>query len=501
MVTSRALVLIVGMAWAAPLVQGQTPQESVRDMDPAASVSCLPEEDCPVLSLDEFLRQVLRTSPSARANRLERERAAARLLEARGGFEPALVSGYEYKTQKGKDKLNVLRSGVEWPLNLPTSPTLKFDYRRGLGSSIDPSVVTSRVGETRFGISVSPLKGLLTDKSRAALDKARLEPDRARALQARQRNQLLLKATKAFWDWVKARRELEVSRDLLRLAKRRQALVTREAEAGEVPAVDSIEAARITASRQSAVDKAVRAAQEKRIALATFLWAEDGSPAPFQYAPPSLQMPPSIDTSRQSEAVETALSRRPKLWMMDVKQRQTQIERRLARARLRPNLKLEAQAVSYTESPVNVTDVKIGIEIDQPLFFRDGRSQAEKVQIKLRDLDLKRDVAERKVRADVESALAALSQARRRAQSARRSERLARKLRQAEQRRFEEGESTLFVLNKREQSLAKARKQLVSAETSALKAYATYQWATGTIGEEYDVGTPLSGGAPDVTGD
>lgn len=501
MVSSRALLFIVGMALAAPLVQGQTPQDSVRNTDAMAPVSCLPEDDCPVLSLDEFLRQVLRTSPSARANRLEQERAAAQLLKARGGFEPTLVSGYAYKTQKDKDKLNVLRSGVKWPLNLPASPTLKFDYRRGLGSSIDPSVATSGVGETRFGISVSPLQGLLTDKSRTALNKARLAPDRAEALQAQQRNRLLLKATKAFWDWVKARRELEISRDLLRLARQRQALITREAEAGEVPAVDSIEAARITASRQGAVDKAVRAARETRIDLATFLWTDDGSPASFRYAPPSPQMPPSVDTSRQSAAVETALSRRPKLRMMDVKQRQTQIERRLARARLRPDLKLEAQAVSYTESPLNVTDVKVGVKIDQPLFFRGRRSGAQKTQIKLQDLNLKRDVAERKVRADVESALAALSQARRRTRSARRNRRLTRELRQAEQRRFEEGESTLFVLNKREQSLAKARKQLVSAETSALKAYATYQWATGTIGDEYDAGTSLSDGPLDPTGD
>jgi outer membrane protein TolC len=499
MAFSRALLFTVGMVLAVPPVQGQTPQDSVRYTDATAPVSCMPADDCPVLSLDKFLRQVLRTSPSARATRLEQERAAAQLLKARGGFQPTLVSGYEFKTEKGKDKLNVLRSGVTWPLNLPASPTLTFDYRRGLGASIDPSVATSRVGETRLGLSISPLKGLLTDKSRAALDKARLAPARAQALQAQQRNRLLLKATKAFWDWVKARRELSISRDLLRLARQRQALITREAEAGEVPAVDSIEAARITASRRGNVDKAVRTAREKRIALATFLWTEDGAPASFRYAPPSPQMPPSVDTSRPSAAVETALSRRPKLRLMDVKQRQTQIERRLARARLRPDLKLEAQAVSYTESPLNVTDVKVGVKIDQPLFFRAKRSGAQKAQIKLQNLNLKRDVAERKVRADVESALVALSQARRRTRSARRNRRLARRLRQAEQRRFDEGESTLFVLNKREQSLAKARKQLVSAETSALKAYATYQWATGTIGDEYDAGTPLSDGPPDPT--
>jgi outer membrane protein TolC len=483
--TVRALFLGLVLALAGTIVQGQDRGQPTRASDTTTGVPCASGDDCPVLTLDDVRRQVLRTSPSARANRLADDRAAARLLDARGGFEPTLRSGYEYKTQDGKDKLNVLRSGVQWPLNLPTSPILKFDYRRGLGSSVDPSVVTSRVGETRFGLSFAPLSGLRTDKSRAALDKARLEPRRADALQARKRNRLLLKVSRAFWDWVKAHRTLAVSRDLLRLAERRQALLAQEARAGEAPAIDSIDAARITADRQVAVDEAIQAVQEKRIKLATFLWDEDQSPTSFRFAPPASEMPPPVDTTREAEAVETALNRRPTLRVMDVKRQQTQIEQRLAQEQLRPKLKLEAQAVSYTDSPLNVSDVKVGLEIEQPLFFRSQRSEAERADIARRDLELKQDIARRRVRADVESAQAALTQARRQTQSARRNEELAEKLRRAEQKRFEEGQGTLFVLNKREESLAKARKQRIAAEISALKAYATYQWATGIIGDPY----------------
>jgi outer membrane protein TolC len=304
---------------------------------------------------------------------------------------------------------------------------------------------------------------------------------------------LLLKASKAYWDWVKARRTLDVSRDLLRLAERRQALVTKEARAGEIPAVDSIDAARTTADRQATLEKARRTAREKRIRLATFLWAEDGSPASFRYAAPDPELPASVDTLRRAEAVERARTRRPMLQVMDLKRQKTRIEQRLAQERLRPKVKFEAQAVSYTDSPLNISDVKVGVEVDQPFFFRSKRSDVEQAEIDLRDLELKQKVARRTVRADIESALAALSQARRRAQSAQRNEQLTQKLRRAEQRRFEQGEGTLFVLNKREQSLAKARKQSIGAKISALKAYATYQWATGTIGDPYVNAEPRNG--------
>lgn len=494
--TVRALVLVLAFALTGSVTQAQDPGTPERGDDTNAVIPCSSADDCPVLTLDDVRRQVLATSPSARANRLEDDRAAARILDARGGFEPALASGYEYKTQDGKDKLNVLRSGINWPLNLPASPTLKFDYRRGLGSSIDPSVKTSQLGETRFGLSFAPLGGLRTDKSRAALDKARLEPRRAEALQARKRNQLLLKASQAFWDWVRARQTLEVSRQLLQLAERRQTLVTKEARAGEIPAVDSIDAARTTASRQAALEKARRTAREKRIKLATFLWDEDGSPSSFRYAHPNLEMPAPVDTTQQSDAVETALTRRPMLEVMDLKRQKTEIEQRLAQERLRPKVKLEAQAVSYTDSPLNISDIKVGFEVNQPFFSRSRRSDVQETEIALRDLKLKQDVARRAVRADVESALVALTQARRRAQSAQRNERLAKKLQRAEQRRFKQGQGTLFVLNKREQALAKAQKEFIAAMISTLKAHSTYQWATGTIGDPY-VDSGLRGGPED----
>ena len=446
---------------------------------------CPPGDDCPTLTLDAFLERVLRTSPQARSLRLADDQAAAELLDARGRLEPRLVSGYEYKTQADKDKLNVLRSGLRYPLNLPLSPTLKLDYRRGLGSSIDPSVATSRGGETRVGVSFSPLQGLVANKRQATLDKARLAPRRARAQQAKERNALLRDATHAFWAWVEARRTLGVTRDLLRLAQRRQALVTRRARAGEVPAIDSVEAAQITARRRGTLADAVRAARQKRIALTAFLGAGDTSPSEFRYAPPALPSPQAPDTIRVAPAVDTALARRPVLRALDVKQRRARVEQDLARGQRWPDLKLEAQAVSYDEGPLNMTDLKVGFAIEQPLFARSSRSDASTARLKTRELDFERERTEQAVRADVRKAVVALRQARRRVQTAQRSVRLSRRLQRAEQRRFEEGRGTLFRLNQREQALAEARKARVSARIDVLRTRTTYRWATGTIGDAY----------------
>lgn len=502
---SALLLAVLASIWAPVAAQRPAPAPSASGTAPAridTTSSCRTGDDCPTLTLETFLTRVLRTSPQARLSRLAEDRAAAALLGARGQFDPRLVSGYEYKTKDGTDKLNVLRSGLRQPLNLPLSPVLKADYRRGLGASVDPSVATSRAGETSVGVSLSPLEGLFAGKRRTKLDKARLAPRRARARQAEKRNKLLRDATHAFWAWAGARQKLRIARDLLGLAQRRRALVTRRARAGEVPAMDSVEAAQITASRRGAVARARRAATQKRIALAPFLGARPGrAPADtFGYAPPPLPAdsspgvpaPPGSPADAGSSdaagrlpvegAVDTALARRPVLRALSLKRRQARIEQDLARGRRWPNLKLEAKAVSYGEGPLNMTDVKVGVQVEQPLFFRNERSRAEKARIEARRVRLKRDLARRTVRADVESALAALRASRRRLRAARRSVRLARRLRRAEQRRFDEGQGTLFRLNQREEALAKARKRRVEARVDRLRARATYRWATGMIG-------------------
>lgn len=440
--------------------------------------------DCPVLRLDAFLDQMLRTSPAARMLRLENDRALAALLDARGEFDPYLTSGYEYKTQGDKDKLNVLQSGVTLPLDLPASPSLTLDYRRGLGSSVDPSVFTSRLGETRFGISISPLQGLTTNKRRASLNKARLEPRRADALQAQGRNRLLLDATEAFWTWVEARRILQINRELMALATRRRDLVVRQARAGETAAVDSVEAELAVVSREGKVAAAQRKADQARVKLSVYIWNGDGTPHSVRYDPPPLPALPTMTDS--AKAVAMALSQRPELREIALKEQQMQIEQRLTRERLRPDLKLEAQVVSYDDSPFDVNDVKLGFKIDQPLFFRSGRSEAERTEIEAQALRFKEDLARRKVRADVDAALVALRQSRRRVSAAERRVELARRLQQAERRRFELGESTLFLVNQREQAFAEARVERVSAQVDVLQAHASVRWATGTISDRFE---------------
>jgi len=480
-------MLVAMSAAALGLSPAAAQPDSMRVGDPSPGESmtgCPDDEECPVLTLDAFLERVRRFNPAVTSIRLTGDRAAATLQGARGAFDPTLVSGYEYKTQNGGDKLNVLRTGLDVPFNLPMSPSLIVDYRRGLGSSIDPSVKTTVDGETSVGLAFEPLSGLFLDKKQASLQNARLEPRRVNAQQAEERNRLLLEATRAYWKWVESVRKVEVTEDLLELATRRRNLVIRQAQTGEAAAIDSTEAKLAVANRRDQLAASEKTAAQARVKLATYLWRPDGRPEAFAFAPPPDFAPDGIDGFDAAAASQAALNRRPELRRLEMKRRQAAIEERLARGQQRPDLKLKAQVVSFENGPTDVSDVKLGFEISQPLFFRDDRSDADLARIERRQVTLKKDQTRRKIRADVEGAFVDLRQSRRQVEAARERVELARRLQEAEQRRFEVGESTLFLVNRREQDLAKARKALVAARAGVARAVAEVRWATGTIADE-----------------
>ena len=156
---------------------------------------------------------------------------------------------------------------------------------------------------------------------------------------------------------------------------------------------------------------------------------------------------------------------------------------RFAREQTRPDLRIGVQAVSYGDAPAAFGDVYVGVQLRQPLWARPARAAAETARVDAERRSLEQAVAVRTVEADVVSAAVALRRAAERDGLAAEQARLARALRRAEVRRFELGEGTLFLVNQRETALAEAQLREAEARADLLQAEATFEWATGTLGD------------------
>lgn len=469
--STRLAGLAVALAAAAPaLAQVPTLQ------------TCLPDDPCPTLTLDEVLALVEDGHPAVRSARLETDVAEAEVLGARGGFDPYLATGYDLKTDGFDDKLNLFESSLVVPVDAPFSPALVVNHRVGEGPAIDPSDATSALGETRVGVSFSPLGGRSTDARRTALAQARLAPRAAQAYARAERNDVVLDARQAYWSWAGAAAKAAVREELLEAARQRAAFVVRRVGTGAAAPVDSLEARLAVVRREGDLVGALREAETAGVELGTFLWGPDGEPVRLRAAPTSLpELPAPEGLPDAAAAFDVATANRPELERAAVRIETAQLGERLARQDLLPNVRLSLQTVSYGSAPGDFGNVKVGVSLAQPLLFRPGRARLAEAEVTTRRRDLERDLVAREVEAEVEAALATLRRAADRVALAEEQADLAAQLQQAEARRFELGEGTLFLVNQREQALAEARLTEIEARVAYLQAYAVFLWTTGQI--------------------
>lgn len=434
----------------------------------------------PTLTLEQFLATVEASHPSLRAAQYEPELAEAEIRGALGRFDPDIRVDYEYKDKDGSDKLNYLDGAVELPLDMMFGPKVKAEYRRGIGSTIDPENATAFAGEASVGVALPLFQGIFTDARRNQLRKAMVRPDVARAQYQLDRNQLLRAAAISYWDWAEAWATVRVTDSILALAEQRFTQVVSRVLAGEQPAIDSVEIAQEVLRRRGEKIRALRMAEQSEVALGVFVWTNDLAPRTIDGRPQELPMAGDPTISSQ-QAQQQARELRPEVRRMDAVQRTARLDSALADEYLRPFVEASAALTSYDVSSITKTDYKLGLRVSQPLFFRSASAGAQVAQIGVQRADLTRLLVERTVDADAAAAVVAVTRTQERLSLALEEVRLATAMVDAERRRFIAGESTLLNLNLRERFLAEALLRQVSAQGDLARARITLLWATGTI--------------------
>jgi outer membrane protein TolC len=122
-------------------------------------------------------------------------------------------------------------------------------------------------------------------------------------------------------------------------------------------------------------------------------------------------------------------------------------------------------------------ELEVGVLLDVPTLNRGATGRERQAAAGVARLDAQLRLQKDRARLEVRDALSALEAARQRVEVARRELRLARELEQAEQTRFELGESTLLFVNLREQTTAEAAVREVDALSDYHKAVASLRAA------------------------
>ncbi len=433
-----------------------------------------------------FVDIVLANHPIAQQARLIADQARAELRQAWGAFDPKVQLSWDQKRFGGTEYYNYVDAEAKIPL--PIGADFIVSYDRTLGRYFNPDRRTPTDGTVSAGISIPLGQRILTDERRTALTQARAARDAGDAERTAILNKLLYSAAKDYGSWYEASRRRSVAEEGESLAAFRLQAIRSRVASGEAAPIDTIEALLEWQRRQVTRYEAEVQSFAATLRITSYVWDAKGAPAalPLHAAPVAGGVELDVDSTRLDALLATAAARHPDLLKVQAKVDQTRAERQLAFQGLIPlaEAKLAALAERGSEEPFWNRDrlnenYKASLAVSSPLLFLKERGKFGATDAKLDFQQLERDRVRRDVEIDVRESMFELTNLKRMLDRQRESVRSATLLRNAEQIRFENGESTLLVLNLRERVVLDEAVKLAALEGKVIAAYGALALATG----------------------
>ncbi|MBK9329182.1 MAG: TolC family protein [Sphingobacteriales bacterium] len=453
------------------------------------SALCLAQADSSrMLTLPAYLGIIRQFHPIARQADLLSEQAKATLRIARGGFDPLLYSDYERKEFYGKNYYSFFSSELKVPGWFGIE--LKTGYDAAYGLNINPESNIPENGIYYLGISLPVLKNMLIDKKRAELFKARLFVKSSQQERLLMLNDLLMDAVQSYYNWCEAEQIKSIYEEALLAALVRYRATVRTYELGDRAAIDTTEALTQYQQRLFQLNEAGLNAQKARLIVSNFLWQSDNIP----YTLPDNIQPQPIDSAFIDPLIRTPLesldillsqinAEHPVINQYTIKLKQLDIERKLRKEGLKPALNINYNLLSpgffnYTtpDSRVFTNYYKLGFNFSMPLTFAQGRGELQQTRLKITDTKLQLTQKQRELETKLTGIYTELNMLKGQINLYRETLKNYETLLKGETRRFDIGESNLFLVNTRENTAITAEQKLIELHFKYLENEAKLKW-------------------------
>ncbi len=427
------------------------------------------------LPFDQFLSLVYENHPVAKQAKLTLERSEWEIVGAKGFLDPKLVSNYETKDFKEKDYYDLWNSYLEVPT--PINIDLKAGYERNSGVFLNPQNSLPSEGLYYAGVSVPLGQGLFLNDRVYQRRTGMLKGEQLKIESEYILNNLLLDASYGYWQWVATLRNAEVIRQGLSLAEERFLAVKQAVINGDKAAIDTVESLIMVQKLRNDLSKQLMDSLNQTLSINNLLWeVEEGT----FYTPNSLT---SFGLSDLSVYEDFAIREHPELRDIQNKGEQLDNDRKYYAEQIKPELDVNYNFLLQEGNPDNqnfaLNNYKAGVSFSVPLFLRKERSKLQMSKIKLSENDLKMDQKSREIINKVRMAYNQtvvtddlVSQQRQVVDNYMR-------MLQGEQQKFNNGESSIFLLNSRQNKLLEGQLKLIELEISYRMYLAKLFWQSG----------------------
>lgn len=440
-----------------------------------------------VLRKNDVLNIVRAYHPVVQQAGIRVSRAAADVQAARGGFDPVLRTDLDRKTFDGKLYYNYFNPEI----NIPT--WYGIELKAGVEEVRGERVTTeATLGKTSYAGAKVPVNNLLFDKRRAVLRQAQAVRQQTEAERRLAVNDVIYDALAAYWNWVRDYMVYKVMAGAVSVSEERVRFVKTEYEQGARPAIDTTEALAQLQAFYVQESEAWLAFQNSGNELANYLWLEDGEPATWNNAiiPDTAEAVRAIGDKEFPALQEmiAAVPAHPKMMSIDAKIDALEIERKLKAQYLLPKLSLSGNMLNKgydlppaVTAPFLENNHKVGVDFSMPLFLREARGGYRAANFKLQETHLEQSNTALQIENKIKSYYNEFLALSRQVAVFEGAYGNYQKLFQGERLKFSVGESSLFLLNTRENKLLESARKLAELRTKRHKALAGLMWSAGYL--------------------
>ena len=436
-----------------------------------------------VLEMKTVIQAAMKSAPS-----LETIRAGANKIEGKasanvGIFDPTLSA--HYKNKDGYYQREFQSIGVEqltpfWGTKLYTN------YRKSAGTIpiYELADETLNRGEWSAGATIPILKGGLTDEYRTKLGASRKESESAQFSLKNSELEIARITSNLYWDWVLSGHRYQINQALYQLALDRDRQIRLRADHGDIPAIEKDENRRSILQREALALAAYRAFQKTALDLSLFYRGQNGeSVIPTEKElPASISLPPSPaleDSFSMGAAVsQKVLPTHPNWGSLQALEDKANIELKWARVQHLPELNMKlatSQDRGEGSKTLQSREFIFGLQLEMPLFFRSARGEIASSSAEISRIEANKRLFQDQLQIRITDSLQSLQNNQERVQILAQEVQATSTVEQAERIRFQHGDSTLLMVNLREQMTADAKIKEIQARSEYWKSWVDNQ--------------------------
>ncbi len=432
----------------------------------------------PLLSFNEFIDLVKKEHPLYKKATNLVDIGKYQAASAGGLFDPQINGNIDNKYFSSQNYYT--QANAEIKQGLYSCQSIKAGYEYGYGPQLNPEAKTSLSGLPYLGIEFSLLQGLIIDKRRYEVLKGKQYQKIFEAESKIEMNDLLLVSSELYLNWLKDFTITDINKRFLETANQRLKALVILSEVGERPAIDTIEASILNQSREIEFFNSKVQLNKSFYQFLSFVWANDSNDSKQNFTPKqAMSELTGLCYSKSVFAENFSSSQNPYLSLYSNKSNLLNLERKYKAELVKPKLDLKYNFLANNNPDFNnetsnsyfLNNYKWGAGFSMPLFLRTSVNDLKiaKLNLKNNNYELANKTAE--LENKITAMKGNLSLLANQIEIAQKTLNYSRLLMEAEKIKFENNESSLFLLNTRESKVLESEIKLIETQYKFLSAY------------------------------